>query len=655
MTSLEDRLAPAVLTVNSLADGPITAIGSTLTLREAVALIDTDGRATDSAGNSLLSAKASQINTSSPFGSNDVIQFAPDLFSSSEQIVLNAGSLVLDQNVTILGPSATQLAINGDNQSTVFDVTSGASVAISGLTIEGGAATSNAGGGIVNYGSLTLTNTSIAGNSANQGNGGGIFNAGNLTLVDSTVSGNSALYNGGILNTGELTLTGSVVSENTVVAGIGGIGNDGGTLTLIDSAITGNSASGAGGIDNYAGGTATLVNTTVSGNSARFAGGIFNTANLMLTNSSVSGNWAVNNAGIANTANLTVIESSISGNSAAQGNGGIGNYGGDLMIVDCVVSGNSAFGAGGIGNYDNGTTTLVNTSVSGNSANFGGGIFNTANLTMTQSTVTGNFAFWNIGGSILNAANMTMTESTVSGNANPTESGIDNYGGVITLIDSTIVGSLADSGLSSSSVLPQTGAVPGNSVVVGIAGSAGIPSDGTTSLDTGTPMLASSIVSANLAVFAAGSVKASEIQVSDGISTDDDLTPIDNDYSEYGTALGVWTDTEQNGVDTFTDAMLADGAGLNFSATVEMEESGQSTGWKQTAVAIERGVALTSPASNAEFQRTQEANGQLPSYQSAWLSGGMAAMLVLWVSNTGCLTGQQSQPKEFTGRKQDRR
>jgi hypothetical protein len=207
VTILEDRLAPALLTVNSLADGPVSAASSTLTLREAVTLIDTGGTATDSSGNSLQAAKASQINTASPFGSNDVVQFAPNLLGSAQQqIVLVNGSLLLDHNVIISGPAASQLAVSGNNQSTVFEVATGAAVSISGLTVEAGAASGSSGGGIVNYGTLTLTNTIVSGN------------------TDSTVSG------------------------NTAVRGNGGLANYGGTLSLIDSTVSGNSASGAGGL-----------------------------------------------------------------------------------------------------------------------------------------------------------------------------------------------------------------------------------------------------------------------------------------------------------------------------------------------------------------------------------------------------------------------
>ncbi len=173
-------------------------------MREAVALIDTGGAATDSSGNSLAPAKASQINTTSPFGVNDVIQFAPNLFGpTQQQIVLMDGPLLLDQNATISGPGASQLAVSGNNQSTVFEVAAGATVSLAGLTVEEGASFGvSGGGGIVNAGTLTLTNTIVSGNTAVLGNGGGIANSGALTLFASTVSGNAALNDGGIDSTG---------------------------------------------------------------------------------------------------------------------------------------------------------------------------------------------------------------------------------------------------------------------------------------------------------------------------------------------------------------------------------------------------------------------------------------------------------------------
>ncbi len=496
VTLLEDRLAPALLTVNSLADAPISGTTSTMTLREAIALIDQGGAATDSLGYSLAAAKASQIDTTNPFGVQDTIEFAPTLFgSSNQQIVLVNGELALSQTVTILGPGATQLAVNGDNQGQVFNIAGGATVAISGLTVEGGAllapegtaATSaTSGGGILNAGTLTLNDSTISGNSAL--NGGGIANYGTLTMTGSTISDNAALLNdGGIFNAGTLTLVNSTISGNSAVVGNGGMANYGGAVTLTDSIVTGNNATGAGGIGNYGGtlaligsqvtgntasgaggilneGTLTLNGSTVAGNSAVNGGGLVNNDTLTLTDSTISGNTAVNGGGIANygtlalagstitgnaaqlnnggifnTGTLTMVDSTISGNSAVVGNGGMANYGGAVALTDSLVTGNTASGAGGIGNYG-GTLALANTIVSGNTASGAGGILNEAALTLTGSTVAGNSA--NNGGGLVNTGSLTLTDSTISGNSAINGGGIANYG-TLAMAGSTVSGNSA--------------------------------------------------------------------------------------------------------------------------------------------------------------------------------------------------------------------
>jgi hypothetical protein len=640
VTCLETRLAPAVLTVNTLSDSPVSGLTSTLNLREAIALIDTDGAATDAAGNSLAAAKASEINTSTAFGADNVIQFAPGLFSSAQQIVLNDGALVLDQNVSILGPSASWLAINGNNLSTVFDIASGTTVNISGLTIDGGAATN--------------------------GSGGGIVNNGNLTLVGSTVSGNTAVYDGGILNTGELTLLDSSVSSNSVVAGNGGIGNDGGTLSVIDSSISGNSASGVGGLDNYNGGTATLVNATISGNSATYAGGIFNTASLSMTNSNVSDNTAVENAGIANTATLTMTDSVISGNVATQGNGGIGNYGGAMTLVNTVVSGNSAEGAGGIGNYDNGTMSLVNTTVSGNSAVFAGGIFNTANLSLNQSTVTGNIAGWGDGGGILNTANVMLTESTVAGNSDIDDGGIFNAGGEVKLIDSMISSKFpAGYNATITTFTPTVSTGNGNttstatastaltSITTGsIVSSAGSDEDSNSPDDAGL-VTANDIENENTNMVVVGGVKATlpaAVELADELTT-----PIDEYVTE---AIPASNDVEFVAAESITlnGAMVADNVvsyGVETPITQDkLTGSDQETG-QGIAVAdfmIPVNVNGEGRVDKAETTRTQQ-----PSPRTTWIASTLATIGVLWISGAGCRTGQESQPREIRRRGKEER
>ena len=406
VTPLEDRLAPAILTVTSLADALISGTSSALTLREAIALIDSGGTATDSSGNRLATAKASHIETSQPFGVMDTIRFDPQLFGSSQQqIVLEDGQLLLSANVTIVGPGAGQLAVNGNNQTRVFEITESAVVSISGLTAEGGALSTRSGAGISNAGTLSLTDVIVSRNSAQIA--GGIANTGTLTLTDSGVSDNAAALNdGGILNTGTLTLIYSTVAGNSAQGENGGLADYGGNLTLRDSTISGNSAVTNGGIANYDG-TMALVNSTVSGNSAQWAGGIGNYLGAMtLTRSAVYGNSADNWGGIINTGTLKLTDSTVSRNSATGIGGGIVNWGGAVALLDSIVSGNRAAISAGI--YNHGSFSARNSVLVGNSG----------------GDLTGSAAFQNLGDNLTDVVNylpepshlvISMSDASIGG------------------------------------------------------------------------------------------------------------------------------------------------------------------------------------------------------------------------------------------------
>ena len=173
-------------------------------------------------------------------------------------------------SVTITGPGANNLAISGNNASEVFFVTGGPTVAISGVTIDGGNAPS--GGGIMIFAStLQLTDCAVSGNTASLYNGGGIFNfdQSNLILNRTTVSGNSAAgEGGGIVNYQDSTMTliNSTVSANTSGTDGGGIVNNGSTLVVINGTIAGNSATTVGGGIADSNGTLTLKSTLVANN-----------------------------------------------------------------------------------------------------------------------------------------------------------------------------------------------------------------------------------------------------------------------------------------------------------------------------------------------------------------------------------------------------
>jgi alpha-tubulin suppressor-like RCC1 family protein len=156
--------------------------------------------------------------------------------------------------VTIAGPGANVVAVSGNNTSRVFEVDSGVTANISGLTIENGQEALQGGGGILNNGALTLSNSALSNDVS--GGGGGIANGGNLTIIDSTVVGNSALgvgdgdagSGGGIGNQGNLTISNSTISGNTGLAGGGifSLANFGANLTITNSTVVGNTATDGG-------------------------------------------------------------------------------------------------------------------------------------------------------------------------------------------------------------------------------------------------------------------------------------------------------------------------------------------------------------------------------------------------------------------------
>lgn len=192
-------------------------------------------------------------------------------FSVTGTITLAHGQLIIIKNVTIAGPGADRLAVDGNRQTREFLVTD-VTATISGLTmqngLEQGGNTDFFGGGILNFGTLTLTNVALVHNISAELEGGGIWNRGVLTISGSTIVGNASGNGGGILNShlGTLTITNSTVFSDTAAVGAGI--QDAGTMTLINSTVTQNVGLGIGasapGI--AVGSQTTLLNTIVAHN-----------------------------------------------------------------------------------------------------------------------------------------------------------------------------------------------------------------------------------------------------------------------------------------------------------------------------------------------------------------------------------------------------
>ncbi len=141
LETLEDRLVPATLIVNTNADN--TTADNFLSLREAILVVNNGGNANAALGRSLTSGEASQV--SGTFGVNDTIEFSSVLSGdtitlSAAQNAADAGSLELSKSVTITGLGASNLAVSGNNNGGgIFLVDSGVQATITGLTLANGA------------------------------------------------------------------------------------------------------------------------------------------------------------------------------------------------------------------------------------------------------------------------------------------------------------------------------------------------------------------------------------------------------------------------------------------------------------------------------------------------------------------------------------
>ena len=244
--------------------------------------------------------------------SGDTIKF--DLSLAGKTIML-ASTLIIDKDITVDGDNLDQrVKVSGDTNSNnygdvrIFQVTNSNNVELKGIDI------------VYGY---------VGSGTGDAGHGGGILNYGNLTLTNCRMDGNRALRGGGIYNSIDaiLIISNCVLSNNIAEDSGGGISNSG-TLNITNSTFVNNTANPWGSAI-YAVGMQTITNSTFYNNNISGGGGTIYHSSSGSTLSLVSENNTFN-------ANVEYAIYNADGNAIINNNTIFGNIGGIYIFSDQV-------------------------------------------------------------------------------------------------------------------------------------------------------------------------------------------------------------------------------------------------------------------------------------------------------------------------------
>src|SRR6202035_3180188 len=346
----------------------------------------------DSSGKISLRSAIEALNTSP--GSGDLIKVPAGTYTLTSSGGAGQGTaaelLLSDPNgVTISGAGSSSTSVDANFLDRAFEVSNGATVTISRLTIENGRPGPDLHGGNATTCPATAPSTGAP--------GGAILDQGTLTLTNDTFTNNMSAGSGGAVednSSNPLMVSGSTFTSNNAC----------------DFMISSFMVPALGGAIDESGGSmgpsaVTVDSSTISGNAAQGDGG------------------GVAESFSGDPATITITNSTVSGNQAGGEGGGIDglNGAGSISLSADLISGNTAQGdGGGVGGNDQ--VSVVNSTITGNTANGatggGGGIENAAHPVMISfSTINANTAPNGLGGNLLNgdSASFTLDNSIVTG------------------------------------------------------------------------------------------------------------------------------------------------------------------------------------------------------------------------------------------------
>lgn len=297
-----------------------------------------DGVCETANGNNVCTLRAAIMEANNLAGADSIILPAGHYLLTIDGDDDNAavGDLDIRESLTITGSGADVTIIDGNFIDRIFhvDTPDNHLITMEGITIQQGNNTSGAGLCNCSTGTeVVLSSFKVLSSTAPNLGGGGVRNFGEMSLIHSAIISNSAQYVGGGIDN---ELTGVMIISNSMIAlniayfdGLGGGIANNGILTITASTIWDNEA--------------------ISGGIGSTGGGIYNTGQLWLENSTVGENTALNaGGGIYSNDFLRVEYSTIFSNTAI--NGGASSifiYSGEATLGGSIIAGtggNNCFG-----------------------------------------------------------------------------------------------------------------------------------------------------------------------------------------------------------------------------------------------------------------------------------------------------------------------